>query len=75
MIKKNQIVIFAIAVMLIAAGYLNYKVGNREDAIATSTMSDSTEMAGLGDAKLVNSNAVDESRNNEGNEIKENRNC
>lgn len=52
-LKKNQIIIFVIALMLISAGYFNY-TSNIED-IATSG---DTQYAGIGDAKLVNSNTV-----------------
>lgn len=52
-LKKNQIIIFVIALMLISAGYFNY-TSNVED-MATSG---DTQYAGIGDAKLVNSNSV-----------------
>lgn len=64
--KKNQIVIFVIALMLISAGYFNY-TSNIED-IATSG---DTQYAGIGDAKLVNSNSV-ESNNEISNAVSEN---
>lgn len=59
-IKKNQIIIFVIALMLITAGYLNYTTGDGEDLVATSSLVDSEEVAGIGDAKLVSSNVVDD---------------
>lgn len=59
-IKKNQIIIFVIALMLITAGYLNYTTGDGEDLVATSSLVDSEEVAGIGDAKLVSSNIVDD---------------
>ncbi len=58
-IKKNQIVIFVIALMLITAGYLNYTTGDGEGLVATSSLVDSEEVAGIGDAKLVSSNAIE----------------
>lgn len=58
-IKKNQIIIFVIALMLITAGYLNYTTGDGGDLVATSSLVDSEEVAGIGDAKLVSSNAVE----------------
>lgn len=60
-IKKNQIIIFVIALMLITAGYLNYTTGDGGDLVATSSLVDSEEVAGIGDAKLVSSNAVESS--------------
>jgi len=55
--KKNQIIIFIIALMLISAGYFNYTANNSEN-IATLGNLDGTQYAGIGDAKLVNSNSV-----------------
>ena len=45
-IKKNQIIIFIIALMLITAGYFNY---NSETAslIETSSVMDSEQIAGI----------------------------
>lgn len=57
-LKKNQIIIFVIAFMLITAGYLNYTTGDENDLLATSSLMDSEEVAEVGDAKLVNSNSV-----------------
>ena len=63
-LKKNQIVIIVIAVMLITAGYLNYKTGDEKDLIATSNLMDSEKsVAEIGDAKLVNSNNIIEQNN------------
>ena len=59
-LKKNQIVIIVIAVMLITAGYLNYKTGDEKDLLTTSNLMDSEEVAEIGDAKLVNSNKITE---------------
>lgn len=59
-LKKNQIVIIVIAVMLITAGYLNYQSGDSKDLLATSNLMDSEEVAEIGDAKLVNSNSITE---------------
>lgn len=57
-IKRNQIIIFVIALMLITAGYLNYTTGDGGDLALTSSLVDSEEVAGIGDAKLVSSNAI-----------------
>ena len=51
-LKKNQIVIFAIALMLITAGYLNYTMQTEQTAQTSDTINNE-EMAGIGDAKLV----------------------
>ena len=54
-LKKNQIIIFAIALMLITAGYLNYSMRTEQTA-ETSAFEESEKMAGIGDAKLVSNN-------------------
>ncbi len=54
-LKKNQVIISAIAIMLIAAGYMNY-TANTKDALQASALADSEQYAGLGDAKLVSAN-------------------
>ena len=56
--KKNQIIIFVIALMLVTAGYLNYTTGEGEDTLATSGLADNAEVAEIGDAKLVSSNSL-----------------
>ncbi len=74
-IKRNQIIILVIALMLVSAGYLNY-TANQNDTIATSVGENGIDYAGIGDAKLVSSNAVEEENKQEGlvpnNEIQEN---
>ena len=70
-IKKNQIVVFVVALMLIVAGYLNFSGDSTiNNLIPTSTLADSEEMASIGDAKLVSANIVEE--NNEKIENSEN---
>lgn len=56
-LKRNQIIIFAIALMLITAGYLNYTMQSEETA-QTSGIIENQEIAGIGDAKLVSSNNI-----------------
>ena len=51
-LKRNQVIIFVIALMLVSAGYLSYTANNDANTIQT------LEYAGIGDAKLVNSNGV-----------------
>lgn len=59
--KKNQIIIYVIALMLVTAGYLNYT--SKEDANTLSVSTEveemnSKELADIGDATLVNSKDV-----------------
>ena len=49
-IKKNQLTLLVLALMLVTAGYLNY---NSNQNIATGT-----QIASLGDATLVSSNGI-----------------
>ena len=55
-LKRNQIIIFAIAIMLITAGYLNYTSmnENNENTVMTSQI-----VAELGDATLVSSTDIE----------------
>ena len=50
--KKNQILFYVIALMLVVAGYLNYT--------ATQDMTKETSARNIGDAQLVNSNVTSE---------------
>lgn len=64
-LKKNQIIIFAIALMLITAGYLSYTM-NTEQTAETSAIMEQQEYAGIGDARLVsNNNVIDDSDEDE----------
>ena len=54
-IKSNQIVLFAIALMLVVAGYFSYS--SRDVAVSSNTVSEN-EIASIGDAKLVSSNNI-----------------
>mgnify|MGYP000929898299 FL=1 len=70
--KKNQVIIYVIALMLVAAGYLNYTAnGNTNSIIPTSgTEEELDQMANIGDAQLVSSNdIVNEAVNNTANNI------
>ena len=49
-LKGNQVIIYVIALMLVAAGYLNYTTN--------TTQTNSEKVADIGDAALVNSNDV-----------------
>lgn len=57
-LKKNQIIISVIAIMLIAAGYMNY-TSNEKRALETAVLTDSEKYAGIGDATLVSANVAD----------------
>lgn len=58
--KKNQVIIYVIALMLVVAGYLNYTTTNNLDsAVQTSgTEEELARNANIGDAQLVSSNVV-----------------
>ena len=60
--KKNQIIIYVIALMLVTAGYLNYTTTNDMNSImqTSSREEEITEMANIGDAQLVSSNVSNE---------------
>ena len=64
-IKRNQLIILVISLMLITAGYLNFTADN--NTVATSYLT-----AELGDATLVSSNSVIENSIEEGNILLEN---
>ena len=68
--KKNQLAILVIALMLVTAGYLNYNTNYEQETIATSTNAvfnseeeEGNLIASIGDATLVNSNEVIEEKN------------
>lgn len=58
-LKKNQVVISVIAIMLIAAGYMNYTT-NVKATLDTAAFADSEKYGDLGDATLVSSSDVNE---------------
>ena len=57
-IKKNQIIIVLISFCLILVGYLNYSNNKKNDETVIGDITNYTE--GMGDAKLVSSEAVEE---------------
>ena len=70
-LKKNQIIILVIALMLVSAGYLNY----------SANLNEVQKTASIGDAKLVSSNGIVEKNTqetalveNQNNEIETNAN-
>ena len=58
-LKRNQIIISVLALMLITVGYMSY-TSNVHNTIETGALMDSEKYAGIGDAKLVSSNNVQE---------------
>ena len=54
-LKKNQIIILVIALMLVSAGYLNY----------SANLNEVQKTASIGDAKLVSSNGIVETNTQE----------
>ena len=81
-IKKNQVVVAVIGLMLIAAGYLNFTNNsqiNSNQLLETAALADSEQMASIGDAKLVSTvptdtNIVDDENDKEQGEEKNNEN-
>ena len=62
LIKKNQVIIYVIALMLVVAGYLNFTTnGDLKSAVQTASSEEELEkMANIGDAQLVSSNVISE---------------
>ena len=60
--KKNQVVIYVIALMLVVAGYLNFTAnGDLKSAVQTASSEEElNQMSNIGDAQLVSSDAVSE---------------
>ena len=70
LLKKNQVIIYVIALMLVTAGYLNYTTNTAEQVSTQTAMeveaNDDMQIADIGDATLVSSEADNE------NEVEEN---
>ena len=61
LLKKNQVIIYAIAIMFMAAGYLNYTTNQNGESLETSTQTEESSnmaIANIGDARLVSSNDI-----------------
>ena len=61
LLKKNQVIIYVIAIMLMTAGYLNYTTNQDGSSVETSMQmeaKDDTALADIGDATLVSSNDI-----------------
>lgn len=70
--KKNQVIIYTIALMLVVAGYLNFTTKQEDPSVQASMQmeaQDDMQLADIGDARLVNSNDV-ASENTQNNENK-----
>lgn len=61
-LKKNQVIISVIAIMLIAAGYMNYTASSKK-TLAAAALTDTEQYADLGDATLVSANVTTNSMN------------
>lgn len=61
-LKKNQVIISVIAIMLIAAGYMNYTASSKK-TLAVAALTDTEQYADLGDATLVSANVTTNSMN------------
>ena len=55
-LKKNQLIIFAIAFMLVTIGYMSYSMNTEK--VAQTSVKEEMEQAGIGDARLVSNNNV-----------------
>lgn len=71
-LKRNQVIIFVVALMLVAAGYLNYDTNMPEKIPVSSEIADENEIASIGDAKLVNANDTTENNTIQNNMIENN---
>lgn len=70
--KKSEVAIYAIAIMLVAAGYLNYTTMNESATIETSSKENTiVENTNIGDATLVNSDDILEENVVDNKEIEE----
>ena len=80
LLKKNQVIIYVIAIMLMTAGYLNYTTNQDGSSVETSMKmeaSDDIQLADIGDARLVSSDDIiggDTTDTNTINEIEEEKN-
>lgn len=63
LLKKNQVIIYTIAVLLMVAGYLNYSTNTGEALEASANEVANT--ANIGDARLVSTDPVDKNAANE----------
>lgn len=69
-LKKNQIVIYVMALMLVTAGYLNYYANQKQDLMVSSEVKQDDN--NIGDATFVSSNEVTETNSTDAITITEN---
>lgn len=73
MFKKNQMIVYVIALMLVVAGYLNYTSNNNTNTIIETSLSEEELLARdsntIGDAKLVSSNDINSSNSSTQNSV------
>ena len=69
-LKKNQVIIYVTALMLVVAGYMNFTAnGDLKSAVQTASSDEELDkMANIGDAQLVSSNVISENQENISNE-------
>lgn len=72
-LKRNQIIVSVLALMLITVGYMTYS-SNLGNTVETGALMNTETMAGIGDAKLVNSSSTVENSESSVNDTKENNN-
>ena len=71
MMKRNQVVVFVVALMLMAAGYLSYSSREETSRQVNANVMENESFAGIGDAKLVSNNDVIEAKEEINNTITE----
>ena len=55
--KKNQVIIYVIALMLVVAGYLSYTTGDLDNtSLVSSQVNEIASASNIGDARLVSGN-------------------
>ncbi|MCF0124877.1 MAG: SpoIIIAH-like family protein [Clostridia bacterium] len=67
-LKKEQVILYVIAIMVMTAGYLNFTTKSDENSVETSMQiesKDDTLIAEIGDAVLVNSSEIVEQNSDE----------
>ena len=71
LLKKNQVIIYVIAVMLMVAGYLNYTTTVSEETVQVSSDNSSnvSNNTNIGDARLVSSEVVENNTTNDTNSV------
>lgn len=60
--KKNQLALLVISLMLITAGYLNYSSTYTDVSETSADAQNTVDLASVGDAELVNTNVVEETK-------------